>query len=143
VATNGQLTGMRGVYLVAAALSRLGLIASPTSRGANGADILATDPACTKAFSIQVQTNARTFNFWLVGSKGKEVVSDTHLYAFVNIRKRKDQEVIEYFLVPSKVVAKKLRYSKANSGSEWYSFYLEDAEPYRNGWNLILLKNAL
>ncbi len=37
-----QLTGMRGVYLVAAELSRLGFIASPTSRSAIGADILAT-----------------------------------------------------------------------------------------------------
>ena len=36
-----QLTGMRGVYLVAAELSRLGFIASPTSRSAVGSDILA------------------------------------------------------------------------------------------------------
>ena len=39
-----QLTGMRGVYLVAAELARHGFIASPTSRSAQAADILATDP---------------------------------------------------------------------------------------------------
>lgn len=36
-----QLTVMRGVYLVAAELSRLGVIASPSSRSAIGADIWA------------------------------------------------------------------------------------------------------
>lgn len=34
---SSQITGMRGVYLVAAELSRLGFIVSPTSRGARGA----------------------------------------------------------------------------------------------------------
>jgi len=55
---NGQLTGMRGVYLVAAELSRLGFIASPTSRSALAADILVTDQACQRAFSVQVKTNS-------------------------------------------------------------------------------------
>jgi putative addiction module component (TIGR02574 family) len=41
----GQLTEMRGVYLVAAELSRLGFIASPTSRSALAADILVPDQA--------------------------------------------------------------------------------------------------
>jgi hypothetical protein len=36
----GYLTGMRGVYLVAAELSRLGFVVSPTSRSAVGADLL-------------------------------------------------------------------------------------------------------
>ena len=66
MASTGQQTGMRGVYLVAAELSRLGLIASPTSRSAIGADILVTDQLCSRSFSVQVKTNAKTFNFWLV-----------------------------------------------------------------------------
>ena len=36
MASKGQLTGMRGVYLVAAELARLGFVASPTSRNAVG-----------------------------------------------------------------------------------------------------------
>jgi hypothetical protein len=142
MAKSAQITGMRGVYLVAAELSRLGLIVSPTSRSAVGADLLATDSICSTAYSIQVKTNASTFNFWLVGKKGQEIISSTHLYAFVNIRKRKDGEVIEYFLVPSSVVAKKLRHSTAKSGSEWYSFYREDALPYLSLWNQILPNSA-
>ncbi|MGO9215898.1 MAG: hypothetical protein ACLP9S_18715 [Syntrophales bacterium] len=52
MASKQQLTGMRGVYLVAAELSRLDFIASPTSRSAMGADILATDQKCQNTFSV-------------------------------------------------------------------------------------------
>jgi hypothetical protein len=57
MATKGQMTGMLGVYLVAAELSRLGFIVSPTSRSAAGADLLVTDQECQKAWSVQVKTN--------------------------------------------------------------------------------------
>ena len=139
MASKGQLTGMRGVYLVAAELSRLGLIASPTSRSAIGADVLVTDSMCSNSFSVQVKTNARTFGFWLVGKKAQDLVSRTHIYALVNIRKIKSGESVEYYIVPSKVVAEKVRYSKAKkTGSEWYSFYLEDAAPYQDNWGVFL-----
>ena len=139
MASTGQQTGMRGVYLVAAELSRLGLIASPTSRSAIGADVLVTDHLCSRSFSVQVKTNAKTFNFWLVGKKAQEMVSPTHIYVFVNLRTRKDGEVIEFYIVPSSVVAKKTRYGKAKTtGSEWYSFYLEDALKYKDDWGILL-----
>ena len=133
MASLGQQTGMRGVYLVAAELSRLGLIASPTSRGAAGADILATDPKCQEAWSVQVKTNAKTFGFWLIGKKAKEIYSPTHIYVFVNIRNtKKDGERIEYFVVPSKVVSKKM-----HELTSWSNFKLADAEPYRNKWSVL------
>ena len=62
---------MRGVYLVGAELSKTGFIVSPTSRSAIGADLLVTDKKCKWAYSVQVKTNARTFNFWLIGNRGK------------------------------------------------------------------------
>lgn len=89
MASKGQLTGMRGVYLAAAELSKLGLIASPTSRSARGTDILATDQHCKKSWSIQVKTNARTHGFWLVGKTAKDTVSKTHIYVLINIRNSK------------------------------------------------------
>ncbi len=139
MASTGQQTGMRGVYLVAAELSRLGLIASPTSRSAIGADVLVTDHLCSRSFSVQVKTNAKTFSFWLVGKKAQEMVSPTHIYVFVNLRAKKEGEVIEFYVVPSSVVAKKTRYGKAKTtGSEWYSFYLEDALKFKDGWNILL-----
>jgi len=65
---------MRGLYLVAAELSRLGFIVSPNARSAQGADLLVTDPECRRAMSVQVKTNARTFNLWLMGEKNTHSV---------------------------------------------------------------------
>jgi hypothetical protein len=129
-----QQTGMRGVYLVAAELSRLGLITSTTSRSAIGADILATDNLCSNSFSVQVKTNATTFNFWLVGKKSKEIASPTHIYVFVNLHNDKD---VEFYIVPSVVVAEKTRCSNS-SGSSWCSFSLKYALVYKDKWDIFL-----
>lgn len=139
MASKGQVTGMRGVYLVAAELSRLGLITSPTSRSAVGADILVTDDLCSRTFSVQVKTNAKTFNFWLVGKKARDIVADTHIYVFVNLRSTKRGEEQEFYIVPSSFVAKKTRYEKSTK-SEWYSFYLEDARPFKDKWDVFLVR---
>jgi hypothetical protein len=135
MALTNQLTGMRGVYLVAAELSKLGFIASPTSRSAIGADILVTDQACQRAYSVQVKTNARVFNFWLLNKKAKEQVSESHIYVFVNIRTRKSGETVDFYVVPSKVVAEKMSYS-TSPRSDWYDFILTYAAPYKDNWSL-------
>ena len=70
-----QQTGMRGVYLVASELAARGLIASPTSRSAAGADLLVTDENCANAFSVQVKTNAKPAGFWLAGAKTQNISS--------------------------------------------------------------------
>jgi hypothetical protein len=124
---------MRGVYLVAAELLRLGLIVSPTSRSAHGADLLVTDRSCNKAFSVQVKTNAKTFGFWLLNKNAKELNSRSHIYVFVNIRG--DGNNPEYYIVPSKTVSKKM-YSETGAKSNWYSFSLKDATPYLNKWKI-------
>ena len=131
----GQSTGMRGVYLVASELSRLGLTASPTSRSAIGADILVTNQECTKAFSVQVKSNATTFNFWLLNKNASTSHSKSHVYVFVNIRSRKDKESIEYYIVPSRVVAENVRVSK-RSKSIWYAFDLNMAKRYKDKWSV-------
>ena len=138
MAVSGQLTGMRGVYLVAAELTRLGFIASPTSRSAIGADILVTDQKCKRTYSVQVKTNAKTFNFWLVGAKAREIQSKTHIYVLVNLRRNKDGERIEYFVVPSKVLAAKMvsAESKTAAKSQWHQLNMADAAPYRDKWSL-------
>src|SRR6266481_1496781 len=104
----GQLTGMRGFYLVAAELSRLGFIASPTSRSAIGADLLVTDQQCQRAYSVQVKTNAITYSFWLLSKKSRTMLSPHYIYVLVNLRHRKDGEVLEYYVLPSSVVAEKM-----------------------------------
>jgi len=101
-----QNTGMRGVFLVAAELSKLGYIVSLTSRSAYGADLLVTDKDCRKAYSVQVKTNARTFTHWLLNKHSKETISSSHIYVLVNLRKGGSQT--EFFVVRSKVVSKKM-----------------------------------
>ena len=134
--SKGQLTGMRGVYLVAAELSRLGLIASPTSRGAMGADILVTDQACTRSFSVQVKTNARTFGFFLLNERAKEIVSPTHVYVLVNLRSAKGVDATEFFVVPSRVVAEKMKLFAAKTGSKWWALSRKDVLPYKDNWHI-------
>jgi hypothetical protein len=133
-----QLTGMRGVYLVAAELSRLGFIASPTSRSAIGADLLVTDQACQRAYSVQVKTNATTFGFWLLSKKARTMISPHYIYVLVNLRRRKEGEIIQFFVVPSSVVAEKMVSGTSATGkkSEWHQFNFVDAKPYQNNWAL-------
>lgn len=131
---NGHTTGTLGVYLVAAELSRLGFIVSPTSRGAAGADLLVTDVECKKAWSVQVKTNRRPAPFWLMGALTLQLKSNSHVYVFVNVP---GNERLEYIVVPSNHVADKVRRTKASTGSVWYDFrrdnrLYEDTE----GWEV-------
>jgi hypothetical protein len=131
MANKGQMTGMLGVYLVAAELSRRGFIVSPTSRSAAGADLLVTDQACRKAWSVQVKTNSGRPNFWLVGAHAQQIKSDSHMYVFVN-NARGDKP--EFIVAPSEHVAAKVYYSVASKGSEWYTFSTADRPTEGEGW---------
>jgi hypothetical protein len=134
MASKHQLTGMTGVYLVAAELSKRGLTASPTSRSAQGADLLVTDQQCQRSFAIQVKTNAKSFGFWLVGPNAQSVVSDSLIYAFVNLRKIE----VEYYLIPSKIVAKNVVVTlpSPTRKTTWYSVYKRDIGKYRDNWSV-------
>src|SRR5882724_9193029 len=102
-----QQTGMRGVYLAAAEISSRGFIVSPTSRSARGADLLVTDQACKRAFSVQVKTSGRPSTFWLVGAHARRLKSPSHVYVFIQLKD--DDRPPEYFVVPSRVVAKRVQ----------------------------------
>ncbi len=130
-----QQAGLRGVYLVAAELSRLGYSVSPTARNAAGADLLVFDPATSRAASIEVKTNGKRASFWLVGERAKDRRSLSHFYAFVNLSVTKDGgELVDYYLVPSAVVAQEMKVEKSTTGSAWYSFYLKSAQQYQDAW---------
>lgn len=138
MSSKGQISGMRGVYLVAAELSRIGFIASPTSRSAIGADILVTDQECKKTYSVQVKTNTTTFNFWLLNKEAKKIKSPSHFYAFVNLKSNGE---IEYYIVPSSIVADKAEVEKSRTGSIWYSFSLQNAKKYKDKWPIFKNQN--
>jgi hypothetical protein len=133
MASKKQVTGMRGVYLVAAELSKHGFIASPTSRGARAADILATDAECKRAFSVQVKTKSTQASYWLLHRDDKRFFSDSHIYVFVNIKG--DGVPAEFFIIPSKVVAKKA-YAEPFGENIWYSFTVKAAKPYQDRWEI-------
>jgi hypothetical protein len=114
-----QLTGMLGVYLLAAELTSRSFIVSPTSRSALGADLLVTDQRCQRAWSVQVKTQRQAANFWLVGGQAREIDSPTHIYVFINLR---GDNRPDYLVVPSTVVAEKMYEEKAKTGSTFYCF---------------------
>jgi hypothetical protein len=122
---------MQGVYLVAAELSRLGYIASPTSRSARAADLLVTDQACKRAHSVQVKTNSSKSSYWLLGKDAKELRSPSHVYVFVAIRPK--APLVSFFVVPSEFVAKHTYEERFGEGT-WYSFTFADAAPFENQW---------
>ncbi|HTQ12233.1 MAG TPA: hypothetical protein VMH86_00050 [Rhizomicrobium sp.] len=95
-----QIIGMRGVYLVAAELSRLDFIVAPTSRGARGADLLITDRDCNHAFSIQVKTTRS--GFFLFGKHMKKMKSKDYVYVLVHERKK----ARDFYVVKSPVAAR-------------------------------------
>jgi hypothetical protein len=137
--SKAQMTGMLGVYLVAAELSRLGFIVSPTSRSARGADLLVTDQSCRKAWSVQVKTNSKPASFWLAGKNAKSLISNSHMYVFVNLRGDKRPE---YLVVPSYHVAAKVKTGKTSTGSVWHPFYKNDRMAEGEGWELFGDPNA-
>lgn len=129
----GQLTGMAGVYLVAAELSRRGFIASPTSRSARGADILVTDQACRNSFSVQVKTNAKPSSFWLVGKH--VAVAKSHIYVLVNLRPLAAPGATAYFVLPSAILKKRVAcYRRPNS--EWWAVRRGDILKYQDRWEV-------
>ena len=130
--TKGQLTGMTGVYMVAAELTRRGFIASPTSRSARGADILVADQNCKHACSLQVKTNGKSASFWLLNPHAKDMVSPSHLYVLVNLIKDKH----EFFIVPSRVVAHRMDIAKQGK-STWYSISRENVKEFKDNWDLL------
>ncbi len=122
-------SGMQGVFLVAAELAAREYIVSPTSRSAFGADLLVTDAHCRKAFTVQVKTNRSNPKFWLVGSRVRDSVSPTHVYAFVNLNNGNPL----YYFVPSNIVAEQTRIDK-HPRSTWYSWHRDEAR--RDRWDV-------
>jgi hypothetical protein len=125
-------TGMQGVYLVAAELTHLGFIVSTTSRSAFGADILATDQRCQRAWSVQVKTNHQRMSFWLLSKHAKEIKSPTHVYVFVTLNKNQRPD---FHVVRSEFVAEHV-YEEETKGSTWYSFDRSDIKPDSEGWEI-------
>jgi hypothetical protein len=134
MATKGQMSGMRGVYLAAAELARQGWIVSPTSRGAAGADILMTTHDCNHAYSVQVKTDTTNRTWFLLGSHAKSIKSDSHIYVLIRIKKKKDVESIDYYVVPSKILAKLCERANPNWQPNGFVVRVGKLAKYESNW---------
>ncbi len=133
MSSKGQMTGMLGVYLAAAELTKRDFIVSTTSRSAFGADLLVTDQHCQQAWSVQVKTNRNATSYWLLGAHAAKLKSKSHIYVFVNL---KGDMTPEYLVVPSEHVASHVYEETAKPGSKWYSFSKLDRLDQSEGWHV-------
>ena len=109
MSSKGMLSGMRGVFLVAAELAQQGLVVSPTSRSAKGVDLLATNPNGSRTFAVEVKSSSGGA-FWLVGKSAGEQASKNNIWVFVLLGKEKKPS--RFFVVPSIHLAKMVRPGK-------------------------------
>lgn len=109
------LAGVSGEYFVAAELSRRGYICSVTLKNTKGIDILVCNEEATKNLGIQVKTNQINKSEWVLNEKCEKLNDENIFYVFVNLRST--DFLPEYYIVPSKVVA---RYTSMNH-KKWLS----------------------
>jgi hypothetical protein len=146
---NNILAGVSGEYFVAAELSRRGYIASITLRNTKGVDILCSNSEATKAVGIQVKTNSGSNRGWMLNRKAEDFYAENLFYVFVNLNH--NQEHPDFFVVPSKVVAKYVK----ESHSVWLKTpgrkgqkhkdtplrkFNDPSEKYLNRWDLLGLE---
>lgn len=101
------LTGIAGEYFVAGELSRRGIMASITLRNNDSIDIHASIGTGTHLVAIQVKTNQSGKRSWTLGAKAESLKADNLFYVFVSLKGEKERA--EYFIVPSKEVAKRIK----------------------------------
>jgi hypothetical protein len=132
MASGHQMNGMLGVYLTAAELTSRGFIVSLTSRNAFGADLLATDQKCRRAWSVQVKTKNSKNTYWLLSPAAAKLKSESHLYVFVHL---KGDSRPDYLVVPSTIVARKMT-TYVRQNSTWYAFPRTAIQSNEEGWEI-------
>lgn len=105
-------SGIAGVYLAAAELTRKGYITSITSRNTKGIDVLVSNETMTKSIGIQVKTNQGTQKKWLLNANAEHYHSENLFYIFVNLN---DGGRADFRIAPSKTVAAFIR----NNHKKW------------------------
>ena len=100
-----SLVGACGVFHVSAELSHRGWVTMPTIRNTKGIDIIATRDG--KLINIQVKTSSHGKVKYTLVKENEELVSDDLFYVFVTLKSEKERP--EFYIVPSKIVAKYIR----------------------------------
>ncbi len=142
------LAGVSGEYFVAAQLSRLGYICSVTLKNTKGIDILVCNEDATKTLGIQVKTNQINRSEWVLNEKCEKMTDENIFYVFVNLRTI--DELPEFYVVPSKIVAKftstnhkKWLFEKGKKGQQRNDSTMRNfrdiEKEYLNRWDLLNL----
>jgi len=145
---NPILAGVSGEYFVAAELSKRGYIASITLKNTKGIDVLVSNLDTNKTVGVQVKTNSGSNRDWMMNKKAEDYFADNLFYVFVNLNN--NQKPPDFFMVPSKTVAKYVKESHANwlkapgrKGQKHKDIPLrkfsDSKENYKNRWDLLNL----
>jgi hypothetical protein len=124
---------MSGVFAVAEQLSLKGWIVSPTSRNAEGVDLLMTK-GVGEPLAGQVKTNGiqTSDGFWLVGKNARKSNSSL-FYFFVKFHSDGRKDV---YVVPSRIVSKKV-YSNRTPRGVWYAIDKPSIVKFKNRYELL------
>lgn len=107
---DNQNIGNAGEYFFASILSANSFTTTITLGRAEAYDILAVNQKTGKVIKIQVKTGwLKKNNSWRLEKKCENVFADDFYYAFLNLNELK--ESIEYWLIPSELVAKSIKES--------------------------------
>lgn len=117
---NNVSIGNSGEYFVAGELERRGFTAAVPMSNTKDFDILAIDRETYKQFAIQVKTTFYKKKEWKLGPKNEDLIDKNVFYVFVSLN---EQDTPEYHIVPSKIVASKIK----KDHQEWLN------TPGRNG----------
>lgn len=98
--------GNSGEYFVAGELERRGLTAAVPMSNTKDFDILAINRNNNNQYAVQVKTTTK--NGWILSKKNETLIDNNIIYVLVKL---KDLNPPEYHIVPSKIVAQRLRES--------------------------------
>lgn len=127
MASKGQISGMRGVFLVAAELAQRGFVVSPTSRSARGVDLLATNLDGTRTFAVEVKSSSKS-SFWLVSQHAGQRASRNNIWVFVFLGTNKARS--SFYVVPS------TRLAALVEGTRFWHVKRARVKRYEDRWSL-------
>ncbi len=144
------LIGTAGVYFVAAQLAAKGYHAAVTFGNAPSIDVLVGLSDGASTLSLQVKTSRWALRNrgrgkdkqpdhyeWDVGKKSAKLEWPNLFFVFVDLKLRKQVQVLpDFFVVPSRVVFD--RFSKTKNLKRWrWHPKVESIEQYKNNWDIL------
>jgi hypothetical protein len=141
------MSGMTGVFMTAAELSRLGYIVTLTSRNTEAVDMLVSKSKDDfKPKLIQVKANQNGQKNWTLNMKAENLKADDLIYIFVNFSKK--NPLPEFHIIPSKnladIIFKGHREWIKTPGRKGIQHkdtamrkFVDEDDTYRNRWDLL------